>query len=100
MKRLFLASLALAALGCGGSGGREFSRNDLQLVTAHYARDLCTCRFVMEMDEAFCNAWVKASPSVSRSSVDTATKTTEASAFLLWSAHARFVSDKFGCVLE
>ncbi len=100
MKRLLLLSLSVGVLSCGGSSTREFSRNDLQLVTAHYARDLCTCRFVMEMDEAFCNAWVKASPSVSRASVDVVNKTTEASAFLLWSAHARFVSDKFGCVLE
>jgi hypothetical protein len=92
MKRLVLGALLLSCAG--------YDNNDLQLSVGHAARDACTCTFVMEQDEAFCQAWLKAKPAVTRWSVDRQAKTSEASAFMVWSAKARFVGPRFGCVLE
>lgn len=98
-----LLLLALA-LGCGrgtdAQGRVLYDNNDLQLAAANAARMTCSCLFVMEMPEDFCRAWVKASPSVARFSVDKFAKTVEASAFLAWAAKARFVDERTGCVME
>ena len=79
---------------------KTFANNDLQLAVGNAAKMECTCKFVMEMDDAFCAAWVKASPDVARFSYDAKAKTVEASAFVSWAAHAHWVDDKRGCVLE
>lgn len=103
MKRAWaVAGLALAALACGGdnASGRLYERNDLQLATAYRAKELCSCLFVMEQDEAFCKAWTTASPDVASFRVDRDARTVESSALLMWGARARFVDAKSGCVLE
>jgi hypothetical protein len=56
--------------------------------------------FVMEMPEAYCRAWVKASPDVAKVTFDTVNKRVESTAFLSWGAVARYVDEKRGCVLE
>lgn len=99
------AALALLlVLGCGRStdpdGRVLYDNNDLQLAAGNAARMTCSCVFVMEMSDAFCAAWVKATPSVARFTVDRSSKTVEASAFLAWPAKARFVDDKVGCVMN
>lgn len=104
MKRAVLAVL-LGALGlvlasCGSGGRKRYENNDLVLVTAYTAKDACTCLFVMERDEAFCRAFVKASPSVAQLTIDTEHKAVETSAVLLWGARASYVDDRTGCVLE
>ncbi len=60
----------------------------------------CSCMFVMEMDEAYCRAWVKASPDVAKVAFDRANKRVESSAFISVAATAHFVDEKRGCVLE
>lgn len=98
---LSMLSLALLA-GCAQDEAklRTYDNNDLELISAQSALQTCTCRFVMEMDEAYCKDWVRASPNVARFSVDTVKKTVEASAFVSWVGRAHFVDDKRGCVLE
>jgi hypothetical protein len=104
MKRLlFVAALTLLGFtGCADENGspRTYDNNDLELVVGNSARMGCTCMFVMEMDEAFCRAWVKASPDVAKVSFDRAAKKVEAAAFISWAATARFVDEKRGCVIE
>jgi hypothetical protein len=100
MKRLLLLSLAAAAVSCNSSSSRQYENNDLVLAVGHSARDACSCAFVMEMDDAFCTAWLKASPDVAKWSVDRQAKTAEAHALTMWSAKARYVGPRVGCVLE
>lgn len=101
MKRLTMALLlGWAASSCGGSGGRMYDNNDLQLATAYSAKEACSCLFVMEQTEEFCRAWTKASPDVAAFRVDRDARTVESSALLMWGAKARFVDAKSGCVLE
>jgi hypothetical protein len=104
MKRLLALVVLGLPLGCGrgtdAQGHVLYDNNDLQLAAANGARMTCSCLFVMEMPDDFCKAWVKASPSVARFSVDKYAKTVEASAFLAWPAKAHFVDDRTGCVME
>lgn len=101
MKNSIMMITVLMALGCAQESSlRTYDNNDLELVAGNAARLTCSCLFVMEMSEEFCRAWTKASPDVTRFSVDTTAKTVEASAFVTWAARARFVDAKRGCILE
>lgn len=104
MKRLLLicSSVGLTLLACANPDGnpRTYDNNDLELAVGNSARMGCSCMFVMEMDEAYCRAWVKASPDVAKLSFDRANKRVESSAFISWAATAHFVDEKRGCVLE
>lgn len=102
LKALAVPFLALA-LSCAGdnpNGNRTYDNNDLELSVGNAAFMACQCIFVMEMPEAFCEAWVKASPAVARFSIDREHKTVESSAFVSWAASARFIDEKRGCALE
>jgi hypothetical protein len=101
MKSLFLV-YAVTFIGCANDNGtpRTFANSDLELAVGNSARMGCSCLFVMEMSEAYCRAWVKASPDVAKVSFDRANKRVESSAFLSWAATARYVDDKRGCILE
>lgn len=94
--------LLLAACGCAQDNAklRTYDNNDLELAVGNAAKSTCSCRYVMQMDDAYCRDWVRASPNVARFSIDETTKTVTASAFIAWTATARFVDDKRGCVLE
>jgi hypothetical protein len=104
MKRAVLAVLLGAWVpvlsSCESGGRRRYENNDLVLVTSYTAKDACSCLFVMERDEAFCRAFVKANPAVARLTIDREKKTVETSAVLLWGARARYVDARNGCVLE
>lgn len=93
-------SLLLTACADDNSKLRTYDNNDLELAVANAAKMTCTCRFVMEMDEAYCKDWVRASPNVARFSVDLEKKVVDASAFISWTARAHYVDDLHGCVLE
>ncbi len=98
-----LSLLAFGLLaGCANENGdpRTYDNNDLELAVGNAARMGCSCMFVMEMDEAYCRAWVKASPDVAKVSFDVANKRVQSSAFISWAATARFVDEKKGCILE
>lgn len=102
MKRSLLL-LALAVAGCADRTAEPYhtyEANDLTLAVGNSARMGCSCMFVMEMPEAYCRAWVKASPDVAKVTFDTVNKRVESTAFLSWGAVARYVDEKRGCVLE
>ncbi len=100
MKRLLWALLLLALPSCDSSKGRRYDNNDLELATAYTAKELCSCLFVMEMPEDYCAAWTRASPAVTKFTVDFNRKTVDTTALAEWGSRARFDSDKFGCVLD
>jgi hypothetical protein len=104
MKRLLAvcAACAVALASCANDSAspRTFANSDLELAVGNGARMGCSCLFVMEMPEAYCRAWIRASPDVARMSFDQKAKTVEAAAFISWAAKARFVDETRGCVLE
>jgi hypothetical protein len=86
---------------CGsGSGRRTYQNSDLVLVTAYTAKDACSCLFVMEREEEFCRAFVKADPAVATLTIDREKKAVETAALLLWGARAHYVDAHDGCVLD
>lgn len=96
------AGLAAAALALGlvpGVKGR-YANGDPALATAYRAKDTCSCLFVMELDERTCRAWTVASPDVASVEVDREARTVTSRALLFWSARARFVDARSGCVVE
>lgn len=95
-----IIALLLAACADADAPRRTFANSDLELAVGNGARMGCSCLFVMEMPEESCRAWIRASPDVARVSFDTIAKTVEASAFVSWSARARYVDARRGCVLE
>lgn len=99
MKRLFLTVL-LAASCSPSSGPRLYDNNDLQLATGYTAKELCSCLFVMEMPLDYCRNWTRASPAVTKFTIDEERKTVETTALLQWGTKARFDSAQFGCVLD
>jgi hypothetical protein len=78
----------------------RYRNSDPSLAAAYRAKEACSCRFVMGRDEAWCRAWTEASPDVARIEVDERSRAVSARALLLWSARARFVDGRRGCVLE
>jgi hypothetical protein len=98
--RALLGVLLLAACADPNGTPRTYSYNDARLAVGNAARMSCSCLFVMKMPDEFCHAWVAATPAVARYSVDKNAKTVEASALVSWSARARFVDEKHGCLLE
>ncbi len=97
---MVVLSLLLPACADDNAKQRTYDNNDLELAVGNAAKMTCTCRFVMEMDEAYCRDWVRASPNVARFSVDLEKKVVDASAFISWTARAHYVDDQHGCVLE
>lgn len=100
---VFLMTVSFVTLlGCANADGdpRTYDNNDLELAVGNSARMGCSCLFVMEMDEAYCRAWVKASPDVAKLTFDRANKRVESAAFISWAATAHYVDEKRGCILE
>lgn len=97
------AALALAALGFLGAipgvKGR-YPNSDPALAVAYRAKETCSCLFVQERDLAWCRAWTEARPDIARVEVDAQAHRVRARALLFWSAGARFVDVRRGCVLE
>ena len=101
MKRLALAfALCLGACASRSDSTQTYDNNDVELAVGNAARMTCSCLFVMKMSDAYCRAWVKASPSVANYTVNNQNQTVEATALLQWGARAHFVDEQRGCVLE
>ncbi len=100
---VLLVLLALAALGAlgilPGVNGRYRSSTPA-LAAAYRAKETCSCVFVQGRDEAYCRAWTVASPDLARAEVDRAARLVRARALGRWSARARYVDARRGCVLE
>jgi hypothetical protein len=93
-------AVGAAALGLVPGVKGRYRNGDPALATAYRAKDTCSCLFVAGLDEAACRAWTLASPDVASVEVDAARKVVTSRALLLWSARARFVDARSGCVLE
>jgi len=98
MRTLSCLGVGLLLLACGQP--TRYQHNDLQLVTAYTAKDMCSCLFVNGQSEEYCLAWTRASPAVARIRVDHRRQRVSTSAAILWSAEAEFVDAKQGCVLR
>ena len=94
--RALLALGLLTTVSCSDG----YDKNDLELITAYTAKQLCSCLFVMERDEDYCRTWTRESPAVATASIDFEEKSVQSEALLVWSATARFVNERYGCVLE
>ena len=95
---LVLAGLALLGSVPGAKG--QYANGDPQLAVSYRAKETCSCVFVLERDERYCRAWTEASPDVASVEVDLPGKAVTSRALCLWSARARFVDAKHGCVIE
>jgi hypothetical protein len=85
-----------------GSDARDpekYSAALLTLATSFAAQEGCSCRFVMERDQAFCEEWIRVSPDIARIEVDEKDKTVTSRALAGWKRTARFVPGE-GCRLD
>jgi hypothetical protein len=97
-----LAGVGLLTVRLGlipGVGGR-YRASVPALAVAYRARETCACLFVDGRDEAACLALTRASPNVARLEVDRPGAAVTARALLFWTARARWVSRRDGCVVE
>jgi hypothetical protein len=96
-----MKSVALLMLIFGSSSCVEgYSHNDLRMLTAYRAKEVCSCLFVQRQSEAYCRAYTVASPNLATYSVNLIDQTVQAEALMMWSNTARYDSEHFGCVLE
>ena len=77
-----------------------YSHNDLRMLTAYRAKEVCSCLFVQQQTEDYCRAYTVAFPNLATYSVDLEEKAVQAEALLVWTNTARYESTKFGCVLD
>ncbi|MFT4979161.1 MAG: CubicO group peptidase (beta-lactamase class C family) [Myxococcota bacterium] len=78
----------------------KFDTGLLRIGASYGAKLACSCLFVMEQDEAYCRAWVKASPDIVRLSINTEEKIVTVRALGLVRARASWVDERSGCQLE
>ncbi len=91
---------ALAYLGAIPGVKGRYPNSDPALAVAFRAKEMCSCLFVEGRDEAYCRAWTQVSPDLARVEVNARDRSVGARALLLWSARARHVDVRRGCVLE
>lgn len=99
MRRWVTMAAAALGLSCDAPPG-QYHNNDLELVTAYTAKDMCSCVFVQGQTEEYCLAWTKADPAVARVRVDHRARSVSTSAAILWGATAVFEDAQHGCVLR
>lgn len=99
MRRAWLL-LLVVGVSCSSESGRQYERNDLQLLTAFAAKEMCSCLFVMQRDETYCREWARQDPNLRTYDIDWNAKRVETQAVLYWGARAHYVSPRRGCVLE
>jgi hypothetical protein len=64
--------ILLLLFACTRDAGEpeKYSAALLSLATSFAAQEGCSCRFVMERDEAFCEEWIRVSPDIATIAVD------------------------------
>lgn len=95
-RALLLASCLLGAVACGAG----YDNSELEILTRYRALTMCSCVFVTGRDEEFCDRFSTQSPPVATVTVDHDARVVDAQSLLLYSARARFVSDRLGCGYE
>ena len=91
-----LAPLLFFLLSCK----EGYDNHDLVLLTSYRAKDMCSCVFVQGREEDFCRAWTVANPNLATMTVDHENKIVHTEAMQYWSASARWVDKRHGCVLN
>jgi hypothetical protein len=76
-----------------------YDANVIIMLVRYTAKEACSCAFVMERDDAYCHAWVKASPTLASAELDRRTKRARAAALGVFLAEAQFVDNQVGCRL-
>jgi hypothetical protein len=89
----------ILACASGAVEREKYSAPLLTLATSFAAQEGCSCRFVMERDQAFCEEWIRVSPDIARITVDEEKKSVTSKALMGWSRTARFVEGQ-GCTLD
>lgn len=97
---LVLVVAALAALGVVPGVKGRYRNGDPALATAYRAKEACACRWLHGRDAAYCRAWTEASPDVASLEFDEAGRVVTSRALGFWSARARLVDTRSGCLLE
>ena len=82
------------------SRNEGYDNHDLVLLTSYKAKDICSCIFVQGRESEYFRQWTKAKPNFATISVDLENKVVHTEALQYWSASARWVSERHGCVLE
>jgi hypothetical protein len=95
---LVLAALVALAVVPGFTG--RYRNSTPALAAAYRAKETCSCVYVQGRDEEHCRAWTVASPDLARAELDRAARAVRARALGFWSARARYVDARRGCVLE
>lgn len=95
LARVLLGPGLLLGLGCG----EGYDNNDAELAVRQKAKEMCSCVFVQQRDEAYCLAWTKVTPDVAKPEVDHARKRVTATALGFYRSAARF-REGLGCALE
>ena len=91
--------LLLLACARDANEPEKYSAALLSLATSFAAQEGCSCRFVMERDDAFCKEWIRVSPDIATITVDEQAKTVTSSALMAWKRTARFDPVQ-GCSLD
>lgn len=91
--------LALLFLASCGSGARKYDASLFRLASGFSAKEVCSCVFVMQRDEAFCQEWTRVSPEVARFQVDQDKKEVQARALGMGRTLARYEDEQVGCVI-
>jgi hypothetical protein len=100
MSRLpVLLLLALAPLQAAQGSGARYQTGTPALAAAFAAKETCSCLFVMERSAEACAEWTRVSPDVARAKADLAARTVTSRALLFWTAEARWLDERRGCVL-
>ncbi len=98
MRRLLALALLAAALGC--ESVRTYPNSDEELAPAFLAKEMCSCLFVMNQPEPYCQIWSHQDPALATYQVDRPATVVQASAGMFWGARARYQGAHFGCTLE
>ncbi len=84
----------------GESVPLSFDTGLLRIGASYGAKLACSCLFVMEQDEEYCRAWVRASPDIVKLRIDEEDKTVTARALGVVRATARWTGERSGCQLQ
>lgn len=103
MKRLFRKAIALSLVGSCASlltadSARAKDANLLEILTGFGAKESCSCAFVVEQTDAYCQAFGQQEGYETTIAIDRGAKTATAT-FATTSRTSRF-TDGAGCVLD
>jgi hypothetical protein len=103
MKRRTIALSILGLLLAAGAGWAASNREDLRhfppIISSYYAKELCSCLYVVGQTETYCHSVVRQYVPISSFQIDASSRTVTVSG-LGQTNRARFVDDRYGCVLE